>query len=291
MRSYNFLLLAVCVMSHNDGSLVTRLESNFLPKSHDCALPEMKEGKFVCPDQSVSIKTRRTMEEFEPFDEINGQRLDDFWPATPSTHVGEAQHWNHDGIRYSRYQLMRKAGERSPIHIHENAQVTCLTEGKVMFFQEGEEPSVHEAPGCILMRPFVKMSALSLTDKIETELFHVPEGGLDWVVLEPKYYHMQGQWDTQEEMPSSDEGMKAPEQHQVGPASDRTRLGRSPRLCPSHKCPIFMDGSLACVPEFYTVEAGLTYPASYCPPTRDGYPGQAQCLTSSMGSAWTCVEM
>jgi len=190
MRSYTFLLLASCVMSHNDGSLVSRTT-----KVHDCALPELKDGKFVCPDQSVPIHTRRSWEEYEPFDEINGERLDDRWPATPSDPVAAAEHWNVNGIRYSRYQNFRKAGERSPIHIHENTQITCLVQGKVMMFQEGEEPSVHEAPSCIVMRPYVKMSALSLTDKIETELFHVPEDGLDWVVLEPKYHHMQGQWE------------------------------------------------------------------------------------------------
>merc|ERR1719333_1843700 len=50
-------------------------------------------------------------------------------------------------------------------------------------FIDGQEDKVYEAPECIFMPPYTKMSALSLTDKYEEELFHVPEGGDDWLVL------------------------------------------------------------------------------------------------------------
>lgn len=292
------LLYPICVSSHDDGSLfaphnwrgsgqISRdqrwnvMGLGAAPKAEvDCALPEIQaDSRFACPDQTLTLEERRNkFEDMKPFDLINGERLDDKWPASGSTHVADTQKWNLDGIQYNRYQLSRKAGERSPIHYHENAQITCLKQGKVMLFQEGEENQVFEAPDCYLMPPYKKMSALSLTDKIEEELFHVPEGGLDWVVIEPNYYYLQGQWEDEPE-PENDASDAAKAQQPLGASSRAT-------MCPPNECPIYgANGNLACVGEGWTVEPWNTFPQSAC------RVGNAVCVRFSANEmTWVCEE-
>jgi len=262
-------LLSLRVLAHGGESLIAPQATVITvpnPKVH-CALPEIqKNGEHACPDQTKSIEERRNRhDEMKPFDQINGVRLDDFWPASASVHVAETQRWEQDGIKYNRYRLFRKAGERSPIHYHENAQITCLKEGRVMLFQEGEEDQIHEAPDCYLMPPHKKMSALSLTDKIEEELFHIPADGIDWVVLEPNYHHLQGQWTSPSEKETED-------------AEDSPKLGASfVQGCQSDQCSITdIDGSVRCVDEGFAI-------TSY-----ERCPGTMACLVFNDAATWVC---
>ena len=70
----------------------------------------------------------------------------------------------------------------------------CLTSGSITVLVEGSEPANYAAPDCYMMPAYTKVSVLTLETKDELALLRVPEGGLDWVVLEEAYYGLQGQW-------------------------------------------------------------------------------------------------
>jgi len=133
----------------------------------------------------------------KPYDEINGVKLDDFWPATAGETFPIAEHYQYDyeGIDFVGYRLSRPTGERAPIHYHEVAQLLCLEKGRIMVMTEGEEDKFYSAPDCYMMPAYTKVSVISLETKVENCLLRVPKGGLDWVVIEPKYYELQGQWE------------------------------------------------------------------------------------------------
>lgn len=133
----------------------------------------------------------------KPYDEINGVKLDDFWPATAGDTFPIADHYQYDyqGIDFVGYRLSRPTGERAPIHYHEVSQLLCLESGKIMVMTEGEEDKFYSAPDCYMMPAYTKVSVISLETKVENCLLRVPKGGLDWVVIEPKYYDLQGQWE------------------------------------------------------------------------------------------------
>jgi len=299
-------LLSLCVSSHDDGShlnapgsmwglgasapasptTATQRPHNGVYPNGDqlspCALPMYKHGRYVCGDQSVTLEARRKeLAYMEPFDEVNGRRLDDTWPATASTPYAETIAWELEGISYRKYQITRPAGERSPIHVHENAQLTCLKKGKVMLFIEGQEDQILTAPDCTLMPPFTKMSSLSLEDKVEEEYFRFPQGGLDWIVLEPKYHSIQGQW-----TPGQDQNAIVKAEAGVTTANSDPSLGASPEtssdMCPERQCPILIEGEVYCVNENYKVNSQYTFPTANCP-------GQAQCKMVSPGNMyWIC---
>ena len=43
-----------------------------------------------------------------------------------------------------------------------------------------------------MMPAYTKVTVLSLVTKVELCPLRIPKGGLDWVVLEPEYYELQG---------------------------------------------------------------------------------------------------
>jgi len=135
-------------------------------------------------------------ESMKPFDEINGVKLDDFWPATAGKTVPIAKNYqySYEGIDFKGYKLSRPTGERAPIHYHEVSQLLCLESGKIMVLTDGEPEKMYQAPDCYMMPAYTKVSVISLETKVESCLLRVPKGGLDWVVIEPKYYGLQGQW-------------------------------------------------------------------------------------------------
>lgn len=125
----------------------------------------------------------------KPWDQINGETLDDNWPATagqtlPMSNSPDTTKWDahYNGVTFIAYTLSRPKGERAPIHYHEVPQQICLAKGKVLVKLEGSADKIYTAPDCYLMPAYTKMSVISLEDKVENCLFRVPDGGLDWVV-------------------------------------------------------------------------------------------------------------
>jgi len=162
-----------------------------------CPLPTLKGGRWTCPDQSLTLAQRRTLfDSMRPFDEINGVKLDDHWPATAglTKPLAGKYEYDYEGIAFKGYRLSRPTGERAPIHYHEVSQLLCLEYGKIMVLTDQEEPKTYQAPDCYMMPAYTKVSVISLETKVENCLLRVPKGGLDWVVIEPKYYDLQGQW-------------------------------------------------------------------------------------------------
>jgi len=88
--------------------------------------------------------------------------------------------------------VARPTRERAHIHYHEGAQLLCLTEGNITVLTEGLQPKNYPAPACYMMPAYTKGTVLSLVTKVELCPLRIPKGGLDWVVLEPEYYELQG---------------------------------------------------------------------------------------------------
>jgi hypothetical protein len=132
----------------------------------------------------------------KPFDEINGEKLDQ-WPATAGVTepLSNSSAFDYEGIDYRGYKLSRPTGKRAPIHYHEVAQQLCLQNGTILVKTEGEADKTYSAPDCYMMPAYTKVSVISLVTKVESCLLRVPKGGYDWIVIEPKYYDIQGQWD------------------------------------------------------------------------------------------------
>ena len=188
-------------------------------ESIGCPLPRLdpKDGRWRCPNQKLSLDERRKLLP-PPYDEINGEKLYSTWPATegtttfisnntnPSNYIvtdtsgiavssQTSSQFEYEGVTYAGYRLGRPEGERAPIHYHETPQLLCLREGKIMVKTEGLPDATYEAPDCYMMPAYTKASVISLTGgKVEDCLFRTPYGGRDWVVIEPNYYNLQGQW-------------------------------------------------------------------------------------------------
>jgi len=188
------------VPSAQDGTLA-KIVSDDVTRPNEsigCPLPTYLGGDvWLCPDQTLTLEQRRTLfDAMKPFDEINGVKLDDYWPATAGKTDPIANHYafDYEGISFKGYKLSRPTGERAPIHYHEVAQQLCLEKGKIMVMTDGQEDRYYQAPDCYMMPAYTKVSVISIDEKVESCLLRVPHGGLDWVVIEPKYYDLQGQW-------------------------------------------------------------------------------------------------
>ena len=134
----------------------------------------------------------------KPFDEINGEKLDDTWPATAGLTVPISNNsaYEYEGVSFKGFRLSRPKGERAPIHYHEVPQLLCLESGSILVKTEGGADKTYQAPDCYMMPAYTKVSVISLEGgKVENCLLRVPKGGIDWVVIEPKYYDLQGQWE------------------------------------------------------------------------------------------------
>lgn len=153
-----------------------------------------------------------------PYDEINDEKLNYTWLAKEGTITFISNYTNpskyivtdtsgiavsnqtssqieYEGVTYAGYRLGRPEGERAPIHYHETPQFLCLCEGKIMVKTEGLPDATYEAPDCYMIPAYTKASVISLTrGKVEDCLFRTPYGGRYWVVIEPNYYDLQGQW-------------------------------------------------------------------------------------------------
>jgi quercetin dioxygenase-like cupin family protein len=170
-----------------------------------CPVPRQeKNGRWICPDQSLNISERRALlEDQKPWDEVNGEKLTQ-WKATAATttHISPKGSWHYDyeGVNYVGYHVERAGGERAPIHYHEQAQLLCLEEGSILVKVQGQPDASYSAPDCYMMPAYTKLSVISITTKKEKCLLRIPHGGLPWVVLEPEFQEgLQGQWEPNED--------------------------------------------------------------------------------------------
>jgi len=229
----------------------------------DCPLPtfDVKSGDYTCPNQMLNLAERRTrFSRMKPFDEINGVKLDDHWPATAGNTVPLAGNYQYDynGVSYKGYRLSRPTGERAPVHYHEVAQLLCLEKGKIRVLTDGEPDKTYTAPDCYMMPAYTKVSVISLETKVENCLLRVPHGGYDWIVIEPKYYDLQGQWTA-----NVDQKTASTKSSSLGLAAPVSTTDA--RLCPANKCPMkTQDGSVFCAEAGMPVHASNTLPS----PTR-----------------------
>ena len=206
MTSATAKLLCVCLLGvvtssaslrggpHSASAVVITTAAN---TTAGCPLPTWHaDGTWSCPDQSLTLEQRRNLlRDQMPFDEINGEKLDS-WPATAGTNapISVNSAYDYEGISYRGFKLARPSGERAPIHYHEIEQMLCLDAGKILVKTEGKADATYSAPDCYMMPAYTKVTAIILEAKVESCLFRVPHGGLDWVVIEPQYYNLQGQW-------------------------------------------------------------------------------------------------
>ena len=92
-----------------------------------------------------------------------------------------------DGNRQIVVQGVRRAGTRTPIHIHESGGLTCVLSGTITDFVEGMEPMVFPAGTCYSMPPNVPMAAanLGVQDVTLIDNFTGPANSPVMTVLEP----------------------------------------------------------------------------------------------------------
>lgn len=244
-----------------------------------CPLPALKNGRFVCPDENLSLEQRRTLfDNMKPWNQINGETLDDNWPATagqtePMSSSPDTAKWNvhYGGVLYTAYTLSRVAGERAPIHYHEVPQQICLAKGKVLVKLEGSADKIYTAPDCYLMPAYTKMSVISLEDKVENCMFRVPDGGLDWVVIEPNYYGLQGQW----------ANFKTTKHEKLGMG-----YHQHSEFCQPAQCAVAnTNGGFSCVEEGWVVHSSQTWPY----PTNCGRRASVRCsMVAPSRASWQC---
>ncbi|EOD35569.1 hypothetical protein EMIHUDRAFT_201741 [Emiliania huxleyi CCMP1516] len=61
----------------------------------------------------------------------------------------------------------RKAGERTPVHMHPDPQFSCVRQGRVLDQIEGHEDKVYEPGECYLMPPNTKARLLGRSSPIQ----------------------------------------------------------------------------------------------------------------------------
>lgn len=176
------------------------------PQEH---IPFIRSYEYTCLNENITLKDRRDLLfHQEPYDQINGVRLDDIQPALAATtwKIGDdvmgagrtvQSAFEYQGATYAGFMVERAAGYRAPIHYHEVPQLLCLVEGSVEVWMEGQTPKIYTAPDCYMMPAYTKVCPLTLKKKKEYALLRVPKGGYDWIVLEEKYHDMQTQWKTE----------------------------------------------------------------------------------------------
>ena len=95
-----------------------------------------------------------------------------------------------EGNRHLVERGVRKAGTRVGIHVHQYGGTTCVIEGTITDFGEGDKkPSVFPAGTCYYMPPNKPMAAANLgeTDAILIDTFVFPSSAEPIFILEPGY--------------------------------------------------------------------------------------------------------
>ena len=77
------------------------------------------------------------------------------------------------------FLLHRKAHTRTPIHSHDSGGITCLIQGEMTLFVEGQRPLRIETPGCFYMPSGKKMIGYNSGNKTAV-LYDIFEGQTDF---------------------------------------------------------------------------------------------------------------
>lgn len=197
------LTLAVLAMI-----LVTALianERNGLAKALS-SCDETPTGLGFDPAPMYPNKSEMTLAEWralipEPHDKINGEVPPGIPVATNSTLLD--LHKVEKGTCFVSWWIPgRLVGYRTPIHFHPRPQEVCVVSGALLTMIEGREPQEHRAGECFMMPQMTKMLNLAIgtnvTQKEEVgytdfDIFRVPDGEPEWVVIEPNHLDIQGE--------------------------------------------------------------------------------------------------
>lgn len=117
---------------------------------------------------------------------INGEAVPG---VVAESNVTLTDYFASDGIETTMWLISRAAGYRTPIHVHLRVMNTCLMSGSITNYVEGSAPVTYTGPVCYQAPPFKKMASLTIGDtaKVEFDIFTLPNGAPDWVVVEPGY--------------------------------------------------------------------------------------------------------
>ena len=76
------------------------------------------------------------------------------------------------------FRDVRSPGSRAPIHVHRYAGTTCLIQGTVKVYIEGQEEFIAEAGSCYVMPAMTKTSTVNIgkIDTILNDVFRLPCG-------------------------------------------------------------------------------------------------------------------
>lgn len=126
-----------------------------------------------------------------PHDTINGKVP----PGIPNGARSDivSSEW-HEGELFVVYLISgRQPGYRTPIHVHPRPQTVCLLSGTVLNIMEGHNDTMYSAGDCYVMPALTKMVNYNIGNVSYTDhdIFRVPAGETDWVVIEPDHLDMQ----------------------------------------------------------------------------------------------------
>lgn len=127
-----------------------------------------------------------------PHDTINGKLP----PGIPSGARSDivSSEW-HERELFVVYAISgRQPGYRTPIHVHPRPQTVCLLEGTVLNIVEGRNDTMYSAGDCYVMPALTKMVNYNIGNVSykDHDIFRVPAGETDWVVIEPGSLDLQG---------------------------------------------------------------------------------------------------
>lgn len=92
----------------------------------------------------------------------------------------------------------RAPGTRTPLHLHEYGGTTCVLEGEMTLYMEGEEPRRAVAGQCYYMPSGKAMAGVNTgtVNAVMLDVFTVPDGKPVWTVVEAAGRQLQDQFDT-----------------------------------------------------------------------------------------------
>jgi quercetin dioxygenase-like cupin family protein len=93
------------------------------------------------------------------------------------------------GERMTITRAVRKAGTRVGIHVHKYGGTTCVIEGAMTDFVEGQAPMYYPAGTCYYMPPNKHMATSNMgsVDAVIQDHFIVPKGEPTITIIEPGY--------------------------------------------------------------------------------------------------------
>ena len=109
---------------------------------------------------------------------ING-RVPEGTPGSPlSSRIISASTIGEEELLTIAYRDIRSPGSRAPIHVHRYSGATCVDQGTVKVYIEGQEEFIAEAGSCYVMPAMTKIAALNIgeIDVILNDVFRLPCG-------------------------------------------------------------------------------------------------------------------